>query len=144
MNWLLIPAASIHKTSLHSIKTKRKKGLKNFDWLNFSKIEVEIFFATYVKVKILCYFIDLNILQTPTDTFPLGFITLLQKWYEFLILKFLLKAADNMAKNGQESWSQPGFELGSFQREKKVRIFCLKLYHWATEADTWNGDNVLV
>ena len=52
--------------------------------------------------------------------------------------------ADKMAKNGQKCWSQPGFEPGAFQREKKVRIFCLKLYHWATEADTWYGDNVLL
>ena len=41
---------------------------------------------------------------------------------------------DKMAKNGQKCWSQPGFEPGAFQRPKKVRIFCLKLSHWATEA----------
>ena len=46
------------------------------------------------------------------------------------------KGADKMAKNDQKSWSQPGFEPGSFQKEKKVRIFCLKLYHWATGACT--------
>ena len=39
------------------------------------------------------------------------------------------KGGDKMAKNDQKCWSQPGFELGAFQREKKVRIFCLKLYH---------------
>ena len=32
--------------------------------------------------------------------------------------------------------SQPGFEPGAFQREKKVRNFRLKVYHCATEADT--------
>ena len=30
LNWLLIPASSIHKTSLDLIKTKRKKGFKIF------------------------------------------------------------------------------------------------------------------
>ena len=39
------------------------------------------------------------------------------------------KGGDKMAQNDQKCWSQPGFELGAFQREKKVRIFCLKLYH---------------
>ena len=48
----------------------------------------------------------------------------------------LLKAADNLTKNDQKCWSQPGFEPGAFQREKKVRNFRLKLYHCATEADT--------
>ena len=43
------------------------------------------------------------------------------------------KGGDKMAQNDQKCWSQPGFELGAFQREKKVRIFCLKLYHWATQ-----------
>ena len=38
----------------------------------------------------------------------------------------LLKAADKMAKNGQKSWSQPGFELGAFQREKKSENFLSK------------------
>ena len=55
---------------------------------------------------------------------------------KFLILKLLLKAADNLTKNDQKCWSQPGFEPGAFQREKKVRNFRLKLYHCATEADT--------
>ena len=40
-------------------------------------------------------------------------------YIKHLILKFLRKAADNMAKKGQKSWSQPGFELGSFQTKKK-------------------------
>ena len=53
------------------------------------------------------------------------------------------KGGDKMAKNDQKCWSQPGFELGAFQREKKVRIFCLKLYHWATEADTGYTDTFL-
>ena len=48
----------------------------------------------------------------------------------------MLKGADKMAKNDQKCWSQPGFEPGAFQREKKVRNFRLKLYHCATEADT--------
>ena len=39
------------------------------------------------------------------------------------------KGGDKMAQNDQKCWSQPGFELGAFQRKKKVRIFCLKLYH---------------
>ena len=56
----------------------------------------------------------------------------------------LLKAADKMTQNDPKCWSQPGFELGAFQREKKVRIFCLKLYHWATEADTEYSDTVLI
>jgi hypothetical protein len=41
----------------------------------------------------------------------------------------LLKGADKMAKNDQKCWSQPGLEPRAFQREKKVTIFCLKLYH---------------
>ena len=41
----------------------------------------------------------------------------------------VLMGADKMAKNGQKCWSQPGFEPGAFQRPKKVRIFCLKLYY---------------
>ena len=41
----------------------------------------------------------------------------------------VLKGADKMAKNDQKCWSQPGFELRAFQRVKKVKIFCLKLYH---------------
>ena len=38
----------------------------------------------------------------------------------------LLKAADNLTKNDQKCWSQPGFELGAFLREKKVRFFLSK------------------
>ena len=46
------------------------------------------------------------------------------------------KGGDKMAQNDQKCWSQPGFEPGAFQRQKKVRNFRLKLYHCATEADT--------
>jgi hypothetical protein len=36
----------------------------------------------------------------------------------------LLKGADKMAKNDQKCWSQPGFEPGAFQRERKnITIF---------------------
>ena len=38
MNWLIIPEASIQKTSLDLIKTKRKKGLKIFLTDTFAKI----------------------------------------------------------------------------------------------------------
>ena len=36
-----------------------------------------------------------------------------------------------MAKKGHPS---PGFEPAPLEGSKKVMIFCLKLYHWATEA----------
>ena len=39
------------------------------------------------------------------------------------------KGGDKMAKNDQKCWSQPGFKPGAFQEVKKVRNFCLKLYH---------------
>ena len=42
--------------------------------------------------------------------------------------------ADGCWWNDQKCWTQPGFEPGAFQREKKVTIFSLKLYHWATKA----------
>ena len=38
---------------------------------------------------------------------------------EFPTCKMLLKGADKMAKNDQKCWSQPGFEPGAFQSEKK-------------------------
>ena len=36
-----------------------------------------------------------------------------------------------MAKKGHPS---PGFEPAPLEGRKKVENFCLKLYHWATEA----------
>ena len=36
-----------------------------------------------------------------------------------------------MAKKGHPS---PGFEPAPLEGSKKVEKFCLKLYHWATEA----------
>ena len=42
--------------------------------------------------------------------------------------------AEYLTKNDQKCWSPPGFEPGAFQEAKKVWIFCLKLYHWATKA----------
>ena len=53
MNWLLIPAASIHKTSLDLIKTKRKKGLKKIltDWI-FQKLKLK-FFLLYKSENIM-------------------------------------------------------------------------------------------
>ena len=38
-----------------------------------------------------------------------------------------------MAKKGHPS---PGFEPAPLEGSKKVMIFCLKLYHWATGACT--------
>ena len=44
MNWQLIPASSIHKTSLDLIKTKRKKGLKkNLTDNIFQKLKLKFF-----------------------------------------------------------------------------------------------------
>ena len=44
LNWQLIPAPSIHKTSLNLMKTKRKKLSKNFltDWI-FQKLKMKFF-----------------------------------------------------------------------------------------------------
>ena len=41
-----------------------------------------------------------------------------------------------MVKKGHPS---PGFEPGPLEGSKKVEKFCLKLYHWATEA-SYNTD----
>ena len=52
----------------------------------------------------------------------------------------LLKAADKMAKNGQKSWSQPGFELKAFQREKKSENFLSKALPLSHGGITLDGD----
>ena len=53
MNWLLIPEALIHKTSLDFIKTKRKKGLKKIltDWI-LQKLKLK-FFLLYKSENIM-------------------------------------------------------------------------------------------
>jgi len=52
----------------------------------------------------------------------------------------LLKAADNLTKNDQKCWSSPGFELGAFQREKKVRIFSSKALPLSHGGITLDGE----
>ena len=41
-----------------------------------------------------------------------------------------------MAKKGHPS---PGLEPAPLERSKKVKNFCLKLYHWATEASSYES-----
>ena len=58
MNWQLIPAPSIHKTSLDLIKTKRKKLSKNFltDWI-FQKLKLKFFLLVRNGNSMLFYWI---------------------------------------------------------------------------------------
>ena len=52
----------------------------------------------------------------------------------------LLKAADNLTKNDQKCWSQPGFKLGAFLRDKKVRFFLSKVLPLSHQGITLDGD----
>ena len=45
----------------------------------------------------------------------------------------LLKAADNLTKKCPKIVSSPGIRTRGLPGSKKVIIFCLKLYHWATK-----------
>ena len=66
--------------------------------------------------------------------FLLGELPFFKNNRSYLYAKWCWRVLIKWPKMAKKCWSQPGFELGAFQEAKKVRNFCLKLYHWATEA----------